>query len=379
MGWHVSDTWMDALSAPHTLRWLVSSVRGDQVLADNMEVSDVTCSASLSDDATQITRELKCTVADATRELLSTDPMSPLAPWGQRLQVRAEMSVGDAFSELIPVGEFRIESVEGDAATAVLQRNGEWLYGGQEVQVTARDMLQQLADEAWTTPLQRIDGNTDVQELARILAGTGIPISPSMAFVHPPGWGLDFGSTRLDAALALAARADRTLWIDRSGALDWIDPTGGTGTDWSASPGEDVWVSWTPGADRGHIKNGVLVQGNAGGETRYGSRGADWIRSGPLAWGGPFGRVPEVITSSTAGSSAKAAAEAKKALTSIGSARTAQVVVTEPANPAKDILDTQHIVTDDRTLTGLITGIDISGDATMKTTVSIPWEQVWIS
>lgn len=378
MGWHVSDTWMAALSAPHTLRWLVSSVRGDQVLADNMEVSGVTCSASLSDDATQITRELKCTAADATRELLSTDPMSPLAPWGQRLQVRAEISVGDAFSELIPVGEFRIESVEGDAATAVLQRNGEWLSGGQEVKVTGRDMLQQLADETWTTPLQRIDGNTDVRELARILAGTGIPISPSMATARFPGWGLDFGSTRLDAALTLADDADRTLWIDRSGALDWIDTTGGTGTEWSASPGEDVWVSWTPGADRGHIKNGVLVQGKNGGG-KYGSRGADWIRSGPLAWGGPFGRVPEVISSSTAWSSAQAAAEAKKALAAIGSARTAQVVVTEPANPAKDILDTQHIVTDDRPLTGLITGIDISGDATMKTTVSIPWEQVWIS
>lgn len=378
MGWHVSDTWMDALSAPHTLRWLVSSIRGDQVLADNMEVSDVTCSASLSDDATQITRELKCNVTDATRELLSTNPMSPLAPWGQRVQVRAEISVGAAYSELIPVGEFRIESVEGDAATAVLQRNGSWLYGGQQVQVTARDMLQQLADEAWTTPLQRISGNTDVQELARILAGTGIPISPSMAFVRRPGWGVNFGSTRLDAALTLADAADRALWIDRSGALDWIDPKVGTGTGWSASPGEDVWVSWTPGADRGHIKNGVLVQGSTD-AAQYGVRGADWIRSGPLAWGGPFGRVPEVISSSTALSSAQAAAEAKKTLAAIGAARTAQVVVTEPANPAKDVLDTQHIVTDDRTLTGLITGIDISGDATMKTTVSIPWEQVWIS
>lgn len=378
MGWHVSDTWMAALSAPHTLRWLVSSVRGTQVLADNMEVSNVSLTSSLDDDGTQVTREFRCDISDATRELLTTDPMSPLAPWGQRLQVRAEISVGAAYSELIPVGEFRIESVEGDAATAVLQRNGEWLYGGQQVTVTARDMLQQLADETWTTPLQRIAGNTDVQELGRILAGTGVSISAAMQYVWKPGWGLDFGTTRLDAALTLAQNAGRALWTDRSGALDWINPTVGTGAEWTASPGEDVWVSWTPGADRQHIKNGVLVTGKSDAGD-YSPRGSAWIKTGPLAWGGPFGRIPETISSSTAWSSAQCTTEATKALASIGKARTAQVVVTEPANPAKDVLDTQHIVTDDRTLTGLVTDVDISGDSTMKTTVSIPWEQVWIS
>lgn len=387
MGWHVSDTWMAALSAPHTLRWLVSAVRGDQVLADNMEVSNVSLTASIDDDGTQITREFKCDVADAARELLTTDPMSPLAPWGQRLQVRAELSVGAAYAELIPVGEFRIEAPEGDAATATLQSNGTWLYGGQKISVTCRDMLQQLADETWTTPLQVGDDpanpgqpGTATSELGRVLAGTGLHLSPKVTSSVSIGWGLDYGATRLDSLLALAGEisAATAAWTDRTGAVALIDTAVGTGTEWTASPGEDVWVTWNLGADRQNIKNGVLVQ-TADDSSIYGIRGADWIKDGPLAWGGPFGRVPEVITNASVYSSAAAADYATQRLATIGKARTAQVVINEPTNPAKDVGDTQHIVTDDRTLTGQIIGIDIGSDATMRTTVRIPWEQVWIS
>lgn len=374
MGWPVSSTWMDALGAPHTLRWLISSVRGGTVLADNMAVQDVSCTATW--DGQQVVREFKATVVDASQELLYTDPLSPLAPWGQRLQVRAQLSVGAAYAELVPIGEFRIEESDGDIGAAILQSNGSWLFAGQQVTVTSRDMLQQLADEAWTTPLQRISGNTVTQELGRVLSGTGVRLSPSVNSTHQPGWGLEYGSTRLDSVLALAKAIDSVVWTDRTGALALISPDTGTGVTWQYTPGSDVWVTWNPSATRQDVKNGVLVQ-STDNDSTYAIRGAAWETSGPLRWGGPFGRVPEIVVDDRAYSSAGATTRAQTELAKLGKSRVAQVIVKAPSNPAVDVLDTAVIHASDRDMTGLIQAVDW-GEETMKITVQVPWSQVWI-
>ena len=378
MGWPVTSTWSDALTSPHQIRWIVSSTLGDEVLADNLDTSDVSVSETW--DGSQITREFKGTVADATRAIMSADPSSPLAPWGQHVQVRAELSVGSAWAETIPVGEFRIESDDGDQAAATLQRNGAWLFAGQRLTVTCRDMLQQLADETWTVPVQRqvAAGGGDptvVSEMARVLSGTGLHLSPHVTTTATVPWSADYGETRLDSLLALTAAAgsQMVLAMDRAGMVDLIDSTAQTAT-WTFSPSSDVWVSWNPTADRTAVKNGVLVRGSSG--DQYGVRGVAYLDSGPLRWGGPFGRVPEIVTDSTVYSNTAATAAAQTRLESIGKSRAAQVIVTAPSNPAASVLDTAVIVTEDRTMSGQIQAIDWAAD-TMKLSVQIPWEQVW--
>lgn len=378
MGWPVTGLWMQALQSPHTLRWIVSAVRDGRVLAENLEVEDVQPTESV--DGGQVTREFKATISDATQELMSADPLSPLAPWGQRLQVRAELSIGASYAEMIPFGEFRIESADGDRATATLQSNGAWLFGGQKPQVTCRDMLQQPADEPFTVPVQRqVDaaGNppTVRAEMARVLAGTGLALSPHITTGATVPWGTDYGDKRLDALLALAGVAGDTmvLTMDRAGRVDLVDSAVGTGTTWTFTPGADVQVAWNPSADRTGIHNGVLVRG--AGDDQYGVRGTATLDSGPLAWGGPFGRVPDIVTDSTIYSNAAATAAAKKKMAA--GSRVAQIVVTAPANPACSVLDTARIPTDGRTMTGLIQSLDLD-DQQMKATVAVPWEQVWV-
>lgn len=381
MGWPVTDLWMQALSSPHALRWIVSAVRGGRVLAEDLDVQDVSCTETW--DGSQVTREFKATVIDSTQELMSTDPLSPLAPWGQRVQIRSELSIGASYAEVIPMGEYRIESTDGDQATATLQSSGVWLFGGQKLSVTCRDMLQQCADETWTVPVQRqtdAAGNAPTvrAEMGRVLSGTGLPLSSHITTTATVPWGTDYGDTRLDALVALAGAAgdSMVLTMDRAGMVDLIDSTVGTGSTWTFAPADDVWVSWNPTADRGAVKNGVLVRGS--GDDQYGVRGSAWLTSGPLVWGGPFGRVPETITDSTKYSNAAATAAAQERLATIGKARVAQVVVTAPTNPACAVLDAATIVTESRTMTGLIQSVDL-GAQQMKVIVQIPWEQVWVS
>lgn len=372
MGWPVSDTWMDALSSPHTLRWLVSSVRDGELLADNLEVSGVSCTATW--DGSQVAREFRFTATDASRELLTVDPGSPLAPWGQRVRVRAELSAGSAWSETIPFGEFRIEEPDGDIGNAVLQRDGKWLFAGQSVQVTTRDMLQQLADTLWTTPVQRIPGNDITAEIGRILAGTGVPRSPAATSSAQPDSKLDYGATRLDAMLALATSIKAVCWCDQTGALALIPATGST-TSWEWTPSADTWVTWSPKASRQDVKNGTLVQSTtaSGGVVR----GVAWETRGPLRWGGPFGQVAQVIDNASVWSTDSANRLAQAEQDKMTRTRTAQISVKAPSNPAAAVLDQAIIHTENRDLTGIIQAIDW-GEDTMECTVNVPWSQLWV-
>jgi hypothetical protein len=372
MGWRVSDLWHQAITGPHTVRFHASSLRGHDVLADDLDVSDVTVTDEW--DGKQKIREFRATVTDPTRRLLSMDAASPLAPWGQRLRVSAELSVGDAWSEVCPVGDFRIEQVTGDQAVAVLQSNGSWAFGGQQVQVTCRDMLQQMADEKWTTTVRPSEGPTVDGEMGRILANTGL--SYAGLFRGNISAKLDYGDSRLDALLSIADACPGVLWSDRNGRVAIIRTTG-MDEKWTFDPGADAWVTWTPTADRQGVANGVVVEGSSS-DDRYPVRGAAWITDGPLAWGGPFGMIPTVVQDNTVYSSAGATRKAQDRLAKDTAAQVAQLTVTVPANPAIDAMDHAIIVTEDRTLYGLITKAEHTEESTVLT-VQIPWDQVWIS
>lgn len=371
MGWTVPAVWSDVLSSPHSLRWLLSSVLGSAVLADNLSGDGVQVTESVDDG--QITRELKATITDPENRLLSDDPGCALAPWGQQLVVRAELSVGAAWVQTIPVGRFRIEEPEPDGGLSILQSNGSWLPAGQQVAVTGRDMLQQLADETWTTAVAPQSGATVRAEMARVLSGTGLALSPSVTSAVTVTSKADYGSSKLDALVTLAKLAGSVVCCDRAGAVSLVNATNGTGQTWTFDPGAQVGISRTVTMSRQSICNGVLVQG-VDGDSRYGVRGSAWITSGPLRWGGPFGKIPKTISDQTIYSNTSATTRAQTELAKLTSTQTVTVKITAPANPAISVLDTASIPT--AGMSGLIQTVDIDGDA-MTLTVSIPWSQVW--
>lgn len=374
MGYPVSPLWNDALSSPHQLLWLATAVRGGKVLASDIQVDSLTLSASW--DGQQITREVKATISDPDSSLFTPDPLSPLAPWGQQLIVRAMLAVGDAWRQIIPIGVFRIEDSGPDgSATMVLQSNGQWWTGGQTLQPTARDMLQQLADEKWTNWVQP-HSQTVRDAWARIVKGVDIRLGRWSATTPVPS-DMEWGSTKLDAALQLVAIDGRTIWCDRSGLLQLISSTAGTGTTWTYRVGTDVAVSWTPEASRTGLVNGAAVKAETDTGNRFEIWGAAYDRSGPLAWGGPFGRIPDISTSKMVHSTQFANTAAAKKLDALRGSRMANITIEAPANPAIDVLDTASVtLPGGDAMSGLITKVDID-NGSMKLTVQVPWQKAW--
>lgn len=372
MGWPVDQRWRDALATPHQLDWLVTATRGGVVLADNIEVESLSYQASW--DEWQITREVRLEVCDPEQTLLSEKPDAPLAPWGQRVHVRARLSVGQAWNQIVPLGQFRIEETGVSAGYArLLQRDGTWLGLGQNLTVTGRDMLQQLADEKWIGVVQ-LGASTVRQGWARLVSGTDIGLEQWSADAPVPA-SLQAREAKLDTAAALTRLDGRVAWCDRAGRIQLSSAAVGANATWDFTPGDDVGVSWSPQATRTGIVNAAAVHGEDDGSSSPEVWGSAFDTTGPLAWGGPFGRIPAVETSKTATTTTRATAEAATMLTNTAGSRMATVKITAPANPAIDVLDTAHITTQGRTMTGLITAVDISSE--MTCTVQVPWEQVW--
>ena len=148
----------------------------------------------------------------------------------------------------------------------------------------------------------------------------------------------DYGSSKLDALITLAKLAGAVVCCDRTGAVALVNSTTGTGQTWTFEPGSQVGVARVASMTRQDIHNGVLVQG-VDGDSRYGVRGSAWSSSGPLRWGGPFGKVPKTISDQTIYSNSSATTRAQQEMAKLDATQTVSVKVTAPVNPAISVLD----------------------------------------
>ncbi|MDT9702263.1 hypothetical protein, partial [Streptomyces sp. P17] len=97
----------------------------------------------------------------------------------------------------------------------------------------------------------------------------------------------------MDALLSVMRLAGLVAVVDRAGVLQGV-PDAGSGQVWEASAA-DV-VEWVPVMDRDGLRNGWVVTSES--ESGEPLRGAEFERSGPLAWDvSGFGRVPEFLHS----------------------------------------------------------------------------------
>ena len=143
---------------------------------------------------------------------------------------------------------------------------------------------------------------------------------------------------------------------------------------WEVSPSDDVGVSWLPSATRDGVSNAAAVQAETNG-SRTEIWGAAYDVSSPLAWGGPFGRIPDISTSPTAHATVETDPHASASRRTRRNVRPAHGHITDPVNPAIDVMDTAVVTGGRVDMTGTITKISVSDH--MELDVSMPWEQVW--
>ena len=406
----VSDTWESLLGGSLSVRCSASVMLGSAVVLDDLPILRGTLTKST--DGRQIQQRLSVEVADETGALLA-GPESALMPLGQQIVLRAGLAdkgQQEVFAEMLPMGVFGIDSPETQNDVPWrMYPNGAWLVSGGTVTVNASDPLAQVGREDFVTAERPALSATVRSETERLLhdrLAVAPTWAPGVADTTTVSRSVTYDTSRLTTLLNLAAMAGGVAWANRSGAYELLKQERQTSGVWRlgvADPATvlgvpddlytDVYedmlvellstprsggalVTWKPSVNRDDLSNAVVITS----EDSLGNplRGVAYETSGPLAWGGPFGKVPIVEENRLATSNSKCQTFANQRLAQITAGRSITVSVTCLPNMALDPLDTIELVVPNRTILGLITSITYPlGPGLMELAVSIPFTE-WI-
>lgn len=404
--WPVSDDFRTALGGSYELEVRASVSLGGETLAESLPI---TAGARLVSELAEssVRQTLTLPISDDHGELLGMSMSSPLAPFGQRITATAYLRVSGMLVESVPLGVLRIDDpgsdgeewayyeatrdvaaggyTYGEAALTydapvfydgggLPQRTvvgGMWVPQGRSYSVRASDLLEMVADDDFlddfsptgsliTASVRVLDG------LLPMGAWTGAGSSPT---------GLTYSSDRVAALAGLAALDGRVPAVDRDGSYLPRPSAVKAVPDWTITARVDLASVRLSLASAG-IHSAVMVTGEDADQRP--TRGVATITTGPLRWGGPFGKRTTKATNPLARTDALAQSIAEGQLAHELARLTIPVSVKAAPNPAMDVLDTVCVVLPDRTLTGLATRIDLPLDgADMDVTVAVPWQEVW--
>jgi hypothetical protein len=129
----VSDRFLPRLAESH------SPVTRVQLFLTTGEVVDLEhTGGSVTVDRGQAIRRT-CTVTVADPALIPRTPADQLATYGARLRISRGVSYGDGTEELVPLGVFRLDSVDGDVSDGPVNLQG-------------KDLAAVVADDRFTEP-----------------------------------------------------------------------------------------------------------------------------------------------------------------------------------------------------------------------------------
>ena len=263
----------------------VHAWRDGVLVAQDLDVS----SWGLGWDADrQVQGQTTITVADPDGLLAPWGMSDPLGPGGSRLQVTW---VSGLSGTRVPLGWWRIR--RPDPRETWLTYN---LGDGRAVRIAGGGSVTIQADEETASAvLARLDAEviraaTCVAEVRRLMQDICPVVAHPDVVDGPVPGSLVYGDGRMDAVEDLLSVIDATYRMGPDGAMELV-PTAGVGPVWTLAGGEDgVLVSLS----RSLSDDGVYNAAISTGETPDGRPliGRAYIRSGPLRWGGPYGKVP---------------------------------------------------------------------------------------
>jgi hypothetical protein len=275
--------------------------------------------------------------------------------------LRRGVRYADGSTELVQLGRMRIESVSWNTLDA-------------SASLELADRMAQVRDEPFTAPYAA-GGQTASQAAVAIVQQVFASTITYHVLYTPTDVMSDvyYTAQRSDALAALEQASGAETYFDANG--DFV---------FDRKPGSDEPIVWTVDAgatgvlvdakenlDRTGIYNGVLVEGQANAETGPISALATFDDpSSPVRWGGPFGKVA-LLASSTSVQTVEQAAATAQSLLALRLKQTRSLDLTTAPNPALEAGDTIRVVLPDgRTETHLIDAVTIdlgTGQQTITT------------
>lgn len=275
----VTPAFLGALRRSHVVTLQVDAYRGSTLLKADLPVSG---GAVTVDGGSQIRRTLALTVADPGLDP-KLDPAATLAPFGYELVVRRGIRYPNGQTEWVPLGRFRIETVQ-----AAVAQNA--------IEVTGADRAATVKDARFTTITQANTTNTVVQEIRRLIqeALPGVPVTDltgATAVTPAVFWERE----RWDAIEQLGQAIGADVYFDSAGnGVIAPAPTVSTEPAWMIDAGElGVMVDGSRETSRELTYNGVVAAGEGDGDAPPVTATVwDTNPASPTYYLGPFGQKP---------------------------------------------------------------------------------------
>lgn len=232
-----------------------------------------------------------CTVTIADPALIPRTPADQLATYGARLRISRGVDYGDGSQELVPLGVFRLDSVDGDLSEGPVTLQGKDLSA-----IVADDKLTEpytatgTVVGAITALIQRSIPTADVISLI-----VDAPIGSRTFDVEADPWA---GCQEIAAAAGaeVYANPDGVFVIATLPELLSADPV------WAVEATEGgVYLAAKRAMTLDGVHNGVLARGEntADNVAPVQYLATDNDPNSPTYWGGSFGRRPDFYSSST--------------------------------------------------------------------------------
>jgi hypothetical protein len=277
-----------------------------------------------------------CTVTCPDPSLIPRTPTDQLATYGARLRITRGVDYADGSQELVPLGVFRLDDVDGDVSEGPISLQGK-----------AIEII--VAEDAFTEPytatgtvvgaitalIQRSIPDADV--ISQI---TDAPIGSRTFDVEADPWA---GAQEIAAAAGaeVYTNADGVFVISTLPDLMTATPV------WAVEATEGgVYIKANRGMSSAGVKNGWLARGENTTENvaPVSYLAVDDDPNSPTYWGGKFGRRPGFHASSTLTTTA-ACAQAANLRLAAGKAPNASGDISSLPNPALepgDVIRVMH-------------------------------------
>lgn len=286
----VSDRFLARLAESHT------PVTQVHLFLTTGEVVDLEhTGGSVTVDRGQAIRRT-CTVTVPDPALIPRTPSDQLAVYGARLRISRGVEFGDGSSELVPLGVFRLDSVDGDVSEGPVNLQG-------------KDLSAVVADDKFTT---RYRASGTVAAAITALIHRSLPDATVTSLIADEPIGSRWFDIEADPwagcqEIAAAAGAEVYATPDGEFAIRVLPDLTATEPVWAVEAVEGgVYISGSRAMTSDGVFNGVLARGENTSDSvaPVSALVVDNDPNSPTYWSGPYGRRPLFYSSSTLLSSA---------------------------------------------------------------------------
>ncbi|MFF8589931.1 DUF5047 domain-containing protein [Streptomyces sp. NPDC015220] len=304
-----------------------------------------------------------CTVTGCDVSLIPRTPADQLATYGARLRIFRGVDYGDGSTELVPLGVFRLDSVDGDVNDGPVNLQG-------------KDLAACVADDKFTTPYK---ASGTVAGAITALIQRSLPDADVISRITDASIGsrvYDYQADPWAGCQEIAAAAGAEVYCNADGSfvIATLPDLLTTPPVWAVEAVEGgVYISANRAMTSDKVFNGVLARGENTTDNvpPVSYLAVDNDPNSPTYWGGPYGRRPDFYSSSTLTSVAacQQAANLRLALTKTPNATGDLKSLPNPALEPGDVLRVTH-EDDSRELhqvAAFTVPLDVGGDFPIST------------